>query len=95
MNVTRQEFLRRVLAPVRIGLLYAKKRPKFKPLHDADALPRRLASLFTHKESAAIIGVEYLRRVPTEPDIGSLPESICPGSARCGHLALDDDGRLR
>jgi hypothetical protein len=96
VNVTRREFLCRVLALLGIWLCYGKKRrPESTPLDDFDELPRRLAGLFTHKKSAAIIGTEYLRRAPEEADIRRLAESICPGAARRAQLALAGDIRLR
>jgi hypothetical protein len=58
-----------------------------------DALVERLASLFEHRESARIIGLEYARTYPHEADAAHLVEAIVATAG--GELLRASDQRLR
>jgi hypothetical protein len=56
-----------------------------------DVLGLRLAGLLRHRESAAAIGWEYLRRVRQEEDRETLLNLITRGCGRPPRLELDDE----
>jgi hypothetical protein len=71
------------LARPRFAWTAAPKRTK------QDPLGSRLEVLLRHKESAIIIGREYLHQVPQEKDRQILLDLISSG---CGERAFDSDG---
>ncbi len=74
-----------------------------RPLHVAlrehtssadDRLVLRLASVLEHRESAAIIGKEYLRCVPKESNIDVLVDLICsPGGGEQREVMYSGDAK--
>lgn len=73
-----------------------------RPLHvvlrehsiSANDLIVRLTSVLVHRESAAVIGQEYLRRVPEENNIDVLVDLICsPGAGQQKELMYSGDAK--
>jgi hypothetical protein len=63
-------------------------------IHDPLAL--KLAQVFTHNPSAAIVGLEYLRCVPGEANVGLLVDLICASQPKQrAELDQADMGKLR
>jgi hypothetical protein len=61
-----------------------------------DPLALKLAQVFTYSPSAAIIGLEYLRCVPQEADVGLLVDLICASQPkRRAEFAQAHMGKLR
>jgi hypothetical protein len=61
-----------------------------------DPLALKLAQVFTHSPSAAIVGLEYLRCVPGEADVDRLVDLICASlPTRRAELAQADMEKLR
>jgi hypothetical protein len=92
---TRRSFLREFAFSV--AFLFAR------PLHVVlrehtssahDKLVLRLAGVLEHRESAAIIGGEYLRCVPEENNIDVLVDLMCsPGRGEQGELMYSGDAK--
>jgi len=82
VTITRRIFLRIVVGLSALGLTrpvraFAKLGGSSAP----DPLVLKLAQFFVHKDSAAIVGREYLRSVPEEADARLLVDLICSGQA--------------
>jgi hypothetical protein len=61
-----------------------------------DVIALKLVSVLVHKESAAVIGGEYLRTVTREAQIPLLVRRICSsGQAESGNLSHQDEKGLR
>src|SRR5262245_4802139 len=61
-----------------------------------DSLAAKLASFYVDKESAKIVGIEYLRSVPTEANVASLVDLVCPfDEVRRAELAQADKHKLK
>jgi hypothetical protein len=78
-NVHRRNFLRIVLS---VGTLVSTGQLKHHLVTTAspstdDLLTLKLTDFYSDKESARIVGLEYLRTVPTERDAGELAKLIC------------------
>ena len=65
-------------------------------LSDSDPLAVKLVALFTHEDSAQMIGQTYLQRVPEEADVHVLVDRICSSQlARRAELLEADTSTLR
>jgi hypothetical protein len=76
--VTRRSFLRMVILLGAMALI--RREDMFVTTdgaHNDHLLTLKLASFFRNKESARIVGLEYLRVAPTEADAWQLTKSIC------------------
>lgn len=81
-TITRRIFLRIVLGLSALGLTGpARALAKLGESGAPDPLALKLAKFFIHKDSAAVVGREYLRSVPGEEDARLLVDLICSGQA--------------
>jgi hypothetical protein len=76
-NVTRRTFLRILFFSGVFGPIRGADFVKPDNYHSPDLLPWKLAHFFLHKESAKVVGLEYLRVVPMEADVQFLADLIC------------------
>lgn len=96
VNLTRRVLLRLLAGIVGTGLanpsnsmamLISSERTK--------GLAEQLSELIVNKESARIIGIEYLRKHPGESDPAFLVKEICAGSKDGNALGAVDIGKRR
>ncbi len=96
-NVTRRIFLRTLVCLSALGLTRpARGLAKLDEASAPNPLASNLAMFFTHKESAAKVGLEYLRSVPEEADANRLVDLICSSQSEGrANLVEADLERLR
>ena len=81
-NLTRRSFLRTVVCFGFFGLIRpGRVVDEFGAFAVSDSLALSLANVFGRKESARVVGREYLRAVRREADVGLLVDLICSGRA--------------
>ena len=96
-SITRRIFLRTLVCLSAFGLRRpARALAGLATSSGPDLLAANLARIFVHKNSAAIVGIEYLRCVPGERDVRLLVELICSSRAeRRVEFTQADAGKLR
>ncbi len=81
-GMTRRSFLRTLVCLWAIGLPRAARASAASGKgRSPDPLAAKLAGLFTHNDSAILVGREYLRTVPGEADAQLLVQLICGSSS--------------
>lgn len=96
VNVTRRAFLRVFFLLGVVGVIRGTDFVKTDSSHSPSLLPWKLTHFFLHKESAKVIGVEYLRVAPMEADVQLLTGLICSfEEKRRAEFAHADAGKLR
>ncbi len=84
MHESRRNFLRALLGVSALALVYPARAPfSFREAGSCDLLAVNLANFFRDKESAQIIGMEYLRCMPRERNVGSLIDRIFSCGTLC------------
>ncbi len=78
MHESRRSFLRVLLGVSALALIYPPRAllSSYGETRPRDPLAVNLANFFRDKESARVVGLEYLRRMPMERDVGLLVERI-------------------
>jgi len=96
-NITRRGFLRVLTFLSAFGLARpARALAKLGEARAPNSLVSKLAGFFSHKESAALVGREYLRCAPGEADARLLEDLICSfQDKRRAELADADTAKLR
>lgn len=91
-KITRRCFLRTLGCLSAFALIgSALDLAKFSASMVHDPIASRLTEVFIHKESAKIVGLEYLSCVPNERDVGLLTNLICSfQSEGCEEFAKAD-----
>jgi hypothetical protein len=91
-NITRRSFLSGLLYLGSLGFLeIGWNLHKLRASGHTDALASKLANIHVDKQSAKIVGVEYLRSVPSETNADFLIDLICPlnGGQRAEFIQAD------
>lgn len=96
-NITRRDFLAGLVYLVSSGFLQlGGKWDIFHATGKTDALAAKLANFYVDKKGAKIVGLAYLRSVPSEAQVDLLVNCICSfNGAQRAELAQADEEKLK